>query len=68
MKNFSLKITTLCLAVLGTWFLGTQMAHAQSLFGVDAIHVFIAQGLANIFNTLQMAAAFIFSMAGFLLN
>jgi hypothetical protein len=71
MKKFSLKLPTLCLAIFGTWFLGTQLAHAEiltSILGVEGIAVLIAQVLANIFNTLQMAAAFVLSIAGFLLN
>jgi len=72
MKNFYLKISAICLIVLGTWFLDTQLAHAQAIvtkiLGIDGIAVMIAQGLANILNIFQMIAAWILAMAGFLLN
>jgi len=71
MKKFSLKLPTLCLAIFGTWFLGTQLAHAEivtSLLGFEGLSVIIAQVLANVLNTFQMIAAWILAMAGFLLN
>jgi len=71
MKNFSLKIPTLCLTVLGTWFLGTQLAHAEiltNILGFEGLAVIIANTFASVLNMFQMIAAWILAIAGFLLN
>lgn len=71
MKKLIPKIYALFLVLSIGLILSTKTAHAQSvikLLGYDSLSIFIAEGLANILNNVQMVVSWILAVSGFLLN
>ncbi len=71
MKKLIPKIYALFLVLGIGLILSTKTAHAQSvikLLGYESLSIFIAEGLANILNNVQMIVSWILALSGFLLN